>query len=181
MKRIVLHRLVVIIRREIAKDVGSVEAVTSAAFAVGDGLQEPLETRLLRSLRADRGWLPTLSMVAVHDERVVGHVVCTRGWVGETAALGLGPISVLPSCQQQGIGQAMMHAIVGAADAAGEPLIALLGDRGFYSRFGFIPASRLGIAAPNPDWGGHFQVRPLTDCPPSVIGAFQYAVPFASL
>jgi predicted N-acetyltransferase YhbS len=71
MKRIVLHRLVVIIRREIAKDVGAVEAVTSAAFAVGDGLQEPPETRLLRSLRADSGWIPTLWMVAVHDERVV--------------------------------------------------------------------------------------------------------------
>ncbi len=181
MQRIVLHRLLVIVRREMAGDVGSVEAVTSAAFAVGDGVQEPAETRLLRSLRADSGWIHTLSMVAVHDARVVGHVVCTRGWVGETAALGLGPISVLPSHQRQGIGQAMMHAVVGAADAMGEPLIALLGDRRFYSRFGFVAAFRLGIDAPDPDWGAHFQVRPLTDCPPSVTGAFGYAAPFASL
>lgn len=170
-----------IIRRETAEDVGSVEAVISAAFAVGDGVQEPPETRLLRSLRADSGWIPTLSMVAVRDERIVGHVVCTRGWVGETAALGLGPIGVLPSHQRQGIGGAMMHAIVGAADAAGEPLIALLGDRRFYSRFGFMAAARLGIDAPDPDWGAHFQVRPLTDCPPSVTGAFRYAAPFATL
>jgi putative acetyltransferase len=120
-------------------------------------------------------------MVAVHDDRVVSHVVCARGWVGETAALGLGPISVLPSHQRQGFGQAMMHAILGAADAAGEPLIALLGDRSFYSRFGFMPASRLGVDAPNPDWRAHFQVRPLTDCPSSVTGAFLYAAPFASL
>jgi putative acetyltransferase len=120
-------------------------------------------------------------MVAVHDEKIVGHVVCTRGWVGETAALGLGPISVLPSYQRQGMGQAMMHAILGAADAAGEPLIALLGDPHFYRHFGFMAASRLGIDAPNPEWGEHFQVRPLTDCPPSVTGAFRYAAPFASL
>jgi putative acetyltransferase len=75
----------------------------------------------------------------------------------------------------------MMHAILRAADAAGEPLIALLGDRCFYSRFGFIPASQLGIDAPNPEWGEHFHVRLLTDCPPSVTGAFRYAAPFASL
>ena len=178
---IVLHRRPVIIRREIAEDLGSVEAVTSAAFAVGDGVREPPETRLLRSLRRDSGWIPTLSMVAVHDEQIVGHVVCTRGWVAQIAALGLGPISVLPSYQRQGIGQAMMHAIVGAADAAGEPLIALLGDPRFYGRFGFMPASRLGIDAPNREWGAHFQVRALTECPPSVTGAFQYAAPFASL
>jgi putative acetyltransferase len=181
MDPMVLHRLLVIVRREMAQDVGSVEAVTSAAFGIGEGIQEPPETRLLRSLRADSGWIPTLSMVAVHDERVVGHVACTRGWVGKTAALGLGPISVLPSYQRQGIGQAMMHAIVGAADAAGEPLIALLGDHRFYSRFGFMAASRLGIDAPDPDWGAHFLVRPLTDYLPSVTGAFQYAAPFASL
>jgi putative acetyltransferase len=51
----------------------------------------------------------------------------------------------------------MMHAIVGAADAAGEPLIALLGDCRFYSRFGFVAASRLGINPPNPEWGAHFR------------------------
>ena len=171
----------VIIRREVAEDVDSVGAVTSAAFAVADSDQEPSETRLLRSLRRDIGWIPTLSMVVVRDEQIVGHVVCTRGWVGESAALGLGPISVLPFHQRQGIGQAMMHAVIGGAEAAGEPLIALVGDPHFYNRFGFIPASRLGIDAPNPEWGAQFQVRTLTDCPPSVTGAFRYAAPFASL
>jgi putative acetyltransferase len=84
---------------------------------------------------------------------IAGHVVCTRGWVGDLAALGLGPISVVPDHQRRGIGQALMHAIIGAADAAGEPLIALLGDQGFYGRFGFVEASRMGILAPDPAWG----------------------------
>jgi putative acetyltransferase len=120
-------------------------------------------------------------MVAIRDDRIVGHVVCTRGWVGEMSALGLGPISVLPDHQRQGTGQALMHAIIGAADASGEPLIALLGDRHFYGRFGFVAASRLGIAAPDPGWGTHFQVRTLTDCPRSITGTFRYAGPFADL
>ncbi|MGH2885037.1 MAG: hypothetical protein ACRDPA_20430 [Solirubrobacteraceae bacterium] len=40
--------------------------------------------------------------MATRYQRIVGHVVCTRGWVGKLAALGLGPISVLPDCQHQG-------------------------------------------------------------------------------
>ena len=39
---------------------------------------------------------------------------------------------------------------IGAADAAGEPLIALRGDPRFYIRFGFVPASELGVDAPDP-------------------------------
>jgi putative acetyltransferase len=171
----------VVIRRETVEDRGTVDAVVSAAFGRPRGDQEPPETLLVRALRRDVGWIPTLSMVAVRDDRIVGHVVCTRGSVGEMSALELAPISVLPDYQRQGTGQALMHAIIGAADALGEPLIALLGDRRFYGRFGFVAASRLGIAAPDPGWGDHFQVRTLTDCPRSITGTFRYAGPFADL
>jgi putative acetyltransferase len=136
---------------------------------------------LLQALRGDAGWIEKLSLVAVRDERIVGHVACTRGWVGDVAALGLGPISVLPTHQRQGTGHALIHAIIAAADVDGELLIALLGDPHFYGRFGFVEASRLGVAAPDPGWGSHFQVRPLTGYRPSVTGTFRYAAPFADL
>lgn len=171
----------VIIRREIQSDHGAVEAVTSAAFQDPAGDTEPIETKLLRALRRDAGWLPAFSMVAVDEDQILGHVVCTRGWIGDMGALGLGPISVLPQHQRQTIGQALMHAILGAADAAGEPLIALLGDRDFYGRFGFVAAGQIGVTAPDPSWGQHFMVRTLTDCPPSITGTFRYAAPFAAL
>ena len=92
-----------------------------------------------------------------------------------------GPISVLPTYQRQGTGHALMHAIIAAAEAAGEALIALLGDPHFYRRFGFVEASRLGVAAPDPGWGPHFQVRTLTDSRTPVTGTFRYAAPFADL
>jgi putative acetyltransferase len=171
----------VVIRREAVEDQGPVDAVISAAFRRAQDDQEPVETHLVRALRKDVGWIPTLSLVALRDDRIVGHVVCTRGWVGEMSALGLGPISVLPEYQRQGIGQALMRTIIDAADASGEPLIALLGDHHFYGRFGFVPASRLGIAAPDPGWGDHFQALPLTECPRRITGAFEYAAPFADL
>ena len=171
----------VVIRRETLVDRSAVDAVISAAFGQPGSDAPPGETALVQALRSDIGWIEALSMVATRDRRIVGHVVCTRGWVGELAALGLGPIGVLPDYQRQGTGQALMHAVIGAADAAGEPLIALLGDHRFYGRFGFVEASRMGVLAPDAEWGAHFQVRTLTDCPPSVAGTFRYAAPFEDL
>jgi len=171
----------VVIRRETPGDRPAIDAVISAAFRRSGTDKSPPETALVRALRGDVGWIESLSLVATPDQRIVGHVVCTRGWIGELAVLGLGPISVLPDYQRHGIGQALMHAVIGAADAAGEPLIALLGDQHFYSRFGFVEASRMGVLAPDPEWGAHFQVRTLTDCPSSIAGTFSYAAPFADL
>ena len=74
-----------------------------------------------------------------------------------------------------------MHAVIGAADAADAPLIALLGDHRVYRRFGFVEASRMGILAPDPAWGADFQVRPLTDRPSPIAGTFRYAAPFEDL
>ena len=54
-----------------------------------------------------------------------------------------------------------MHAVLGAADASAEPLVAVLGDPRFYSRFGFVIASESEVLAPDPAWGSHFQARAL--------------------
>jgi putative acetyltransferase len=80
--------------------------------------------------------------------------------------------------QGSGIGSALMHAMIGAADAAGEPLIALLGDPVYYSRFGFIPSANVGIDPPEVAWGVHFQVRPLSAWTDSITGRFRYSAPF---
>lgn len=119
-----------------------------------------------------------MSWVAESDGQVVGHNVCTRGHVDEVPCVGLGPIGVLPDHQRAGIGSALMYAMIGAADAAGEPLIALLGDPGYYSRFGFVASTDLGIAPPQSDWGGYFQVLPLANWSASITGTFNYSAPF---
>ena len=170
-----------LIRRETPNDAPAIAAVTTAAFAQGPEAPEPVETSLLARLRTDEGWLPALSLVAVDEGAVIGHVVCTRGYVGGTPALGLGPIGVRPDHQRRGVGHALMHAVLGAADATDEPLVALLGDPAFYGRFGFVTASELEIAAPDPAWGRHFQARALSACPPGLTGTFRYAAPFAEI
>ena len=54
------------------------------------------------------------------DGEIVGHVISTRGWVGDLELLGLGPIGVVPRLQRHGIGTALMNETVARANAAGE-------------------------------------------------------------
>ena len=168
-----------VLRRERLADHAEVRAVQAAAFGHGDG--EPPEVRLLDELRECDGWMPELSWVAEINGRVVGHCVCTRGHVGEVGCVGLGPIGVVPDAQRGGAGSALMYSMVGAADARGEPLIALLGDPAYYSRFGFVPSIDVGIQAPEPGWAAHFQVLQLSTWEESMTGRFRYAGPFDTI
>jgi putative acetyltransferase len=165
----------VLIRRELPSDTEAVFAVHLGAF------DTPLEANLVTALRNDPGWLPALSLVAVADKEIVGHVVCTRAGIGGRPALGLGPLGVVPARQKTGVGTALVHAVLGAADALGEPVVVLLGHTDYYPRFGFAPAAEFGIRPPDPEWGEHFQARPLTTFTPDVRGEFSYAAPFGDL
>jgi putative acetyltransferase len=67
-----------LVRREQAGDLAGVQSIVATAFArPGAPDDAPIEVALLDELRADDGWLPRLSLVAVDlgDDEVVGHVV----------------------------------------------------------------------------------------------------------
>jgi putative acetyltransferase len=164
------------VRRERPADHDAVRALHVAAFAPSE-----VEARLTDELREDAGFLPYLSLVAVDGGEVVGHVLATRGWLEPfgTPVLGLGPLGVRPERQRSGVGTVLVHALVAVAEAADERLVALLGSPDYYRRFGFVPATDLGISAPDSAWGEHFQVRHLNG--PPVTGAFRYAEPFSRL
>jgi putative acetyltransferase len=171
----------VLIRREGPGDAAVIRAVTGAAFA-RQGEDVPAEAPLVGWLRGSPAWIPELSLVALDpDGEIAGHVLCTRGTVGPVPVLALGPLSVRPDWQRRGVGKALMHAVLGAADALGEPLVALLGSTGYYPRFGFRRASEYGIAPRRPEWVEHFQVRTLTGYDPAVRGEFAYPEPFDRL
>jgi predicted N-acetyltransferase YhbS len=160
--------------------------LTAAAFSVSpatglpvDG--EPVEVGLLKQLFDCDEYLPEFSIVAEQDGEVVGHVISTRGWVGDLELLGLGPIGVVPRLQRHGIGSALIQETVARANAAGERGIALLGGPEYYSRFGFVPSVSLGIDPPTAEWGDSFQVLPLAVWPGGIHGTFRYAAPFERL
>lgn len=156
--------------------------VQAAAFFTGDGPRDSVvEARLLDELRTCDGWIPELSLVAEVDDQLVGHNVCTRGHIGAVPCVGLGPIGIRPDWQRRGVGSALMHAMIGAADALGEPVICLLGSPEYYTRFGFVPSTALGIDPPDAAWGVHFQARSLSAWEPRFTGQFRYAEPFEQL
>ncbi len=122
------------------------------------------------------------SLVAEHPANgVVGHVVCTVGAIDDQAALGLGPLGVLPAHQRSGVGHALMHAVLGAADAQEFGIVVLLGHLDYYWRFGFVAARSIGVDPPDRTWDEHFQARRLHAWSDSLRGTFQYAAPFADL
>ena len=173
------HSELVLIRRESERDRADIHAVTAAAFGGPGAADPPVEATLVDELRASPAWLPSLSLVALGAAgEVIGHVLCTRGQVGRAPVLGLGPLSVRPDCQRRGVGSALMHAVLGAADALGEPLVALLGSPAYYRRFGFRLSGEYGIVPPRPEWQPYFQVRALAAYHPGLRGTFAYPEPF---
>lgn len=151
------------------------------AFArAGEVAGDPPEVALLAELRRSADWIPRLSLVADRaDDEVVGHVVCTRARIGaDHPVLALGPTGVRPAIQGMGVGHALVHAVLAAAEALDETMVGVLGDAAFYRRFGFQPARGLGIRPQQDAWAEHFQVRFLATRGEPPTGRFRYPAPF---
>lgn len=125
------------IRSEQPGDADAIRALTAAAFA-GARHSSGTEAGIVDALRAD-GAL-TLSLVAVADGRIVGHVAFSPVGIdmAEGAWHGLGPLSVEPACQRQGIGQALVREGLQRLKALGASGCVVLGSPAYYGRFGFL-------------------------------------------
>jgi putative acetyltransferase len=129
------------LRAEAEGDRAAIFQVHCAAF------ETELEARLVDQLRAASAL--TLSLVAVEDGLIAGHVAFSPVTIsespGEVRALGLGPIGVLPACQGRGIGTRLIEAGLRALAARGSDLVFVLGEPRYYQRFGFEPAAKHGL------------------------------------
>jgi putative acetyltransferase len=81
---------------------------------------------------------------------VIAHVLFTRVTVtvegGEDVSLvGLAPVAVLPSQQGRGVGTMLIEAGLERLRAESHPAVVVVGDPGYYLRFGFLPGSRWGL------------------------------------
>ncbi len=130
-------------RPDSAADAAAVRRILLAAFPTSE------EAGLVEALRADpAAWLDGLSLLAeAPDGTPVGQALLTRCHVDGHPALALAPCAVLPPYQRTGAGTAAIRAALRAARRRGENLVLVLGHPEYYPRFGFLPASRLGIRA----------------------------------
>lgn len=175
-----------LIRPEARADRPAVRAIIEAAFRPAEPTGRPVVEAVLNDeLWLDPDFAPTLTLVAERDGEVIGQVTSSYGLLideqNQRRVIGVGPVSVLPGRQGAGVGSALMRALVTVATDAGEPALVLLGSPDFYGRFGFVPATDLGIQAPDPAWGKYFQAIRLTPDPSPVGGQYRYAAPFDRL
>lgn len=135
------------VREERPGDAAAIEAVVATAFA-NDSDSQGEEPETVAALRADGDLV--LSLVAEDDGGIVGHAAFSRA-ILSTGAQGwfvLGPMSVAPWRQGQGIGRALVEAGIKRLSAAGARGIVLVGDPAYYGRFGFSQRWPLSLAGP---------------------------------
>ena len=136
-----------VIRQEQPADHEAVYQVVKEAFSNAEHT-DGHEQDLVVALRKSRSFIPELSLVAVEDEKIAGHILFTRAVVDHTEVLALAPLSVLPAYQGRGIGLSLIaqgHRI--AAELRYQYSI-VLGHANYYPKADYIPASRYGIKAP---------------------------------
>ncbi len=119
-------------RDEIANDREAIYGVIAEAFGQTD------EAALVNALRTSGD--SKFALVAEDNGAIVGHVLFSQ-LQAPTACLALAPVSVLPARQSQGVGSMLITEGLARATAAGWQAIFLLGDPGYYQRFGFRVAA----------------------------------------
>ena len=131
-----------LIRDETKADIDAISAVTEAAFR-NHPHSKQTEGFVIHALRKANAL--TISLVAESDGKIVGHVAFSAVTLsgGSSGWYGLGPVSVLPELQRQGIGKALIGeglSRLKTADASG---CVLVGDPDYYKRFGFKHVPKL--------------------------------------
>ena len=137
------------LRSENTGDIAAIAALTQAAFAKAPR-SSGSESAIVDALRA-AGAL-TVSLLADVNGQLVGHVAISPVSIsdGSQGWYGLGPVSVLPAYQGRGIGTGLINQALAQLQAKGAAGCVVLGEPGYYQRFGFaaVPGLQLpGVPA----------------------------------
>jgi putative acetyltransferase len=158
------------IRPEEPSDVAAIHEVEALAFARAN------EANLVDALRANGK--ATLSLVAVDDGRVAGHIMFSPMTVEPAAirALALGPVAVHPGLQNHGIGGELIRAGIAEVRRKGWDAIFLLGHVDYYPRFGFQHAAGMNVRAESGVNMAHFFFMEMWE---GAVGSVPLTVKFA--
>ena len=140
------------IRDEKYEDHHRVRALIEAAF--GQSTEADLVDALRREGDAE------IALVAIDGGEIVGHVMLSS-MVAPARALGLAPVSVLPSYQGKGIGATLIQEGLRQAKARGWEAVFVVGRPEYYARFGF--RTDIAKAFASPYAGPHFMALELVE------------------
>jgi len=125
-----------IIRAEKESDITTIFEITKQAFE-NHSISQGTEQLIINALRKDNAL--TISLVAEIEGKVVGHIAFSPLTISDGSCdwYALGPISVQPQFQRQGIGQALVREGLTRLKALGAQGCVLVGEPAYYNRFGF--------------------------------------------
>ena len=132
----------ILIRSETNADVSAINEVTIAAFKTLE-ISNQTEQFIIKALRAANAL--TISLVAELDGRIVGHIAFSPVTISDGTKnwYGLGPVSVLPEFQRQGIGKALIQEGLSRLKDMNARGCCLVGHPDYYRKFGFKNVSDL--------------------------------------
>lgn len=154
------------IRRSVKSDEADIKNIHTQAFGEKKG---PEIAELVKGLLWDRTATPLLSLVAVENEKLIGHILYTRARITmaeePVSVQLLGPLAVLPGVQKTGIGGRLIKEGLIQLKKSGVALVFVLGHPDYYPRYGFKPAGIVGYEAPYPipeEYAGAWMVQELS-------------------
>jgi len=141
-----------LIRPERPNEFPEIHEMVRVAFATAKVSQGD-EQDFVDRLRASPGYVPALALVAQDEGGLIGHIMLTQTKVttadGRREVLLLAPVCVALERRGRGIGAKLIGEALRRARERGHGAVVLVGDPAYYSRFGFGPSSRYGIANAN--------------------------------
>lgn len=139
------------IRQEREGDHKEVFELVKQAFADQE-FSDHREHHLVERLRSTTAFIPELSLVAVCEGRIAGHILLTKVEIVDDnvvyGSLALAPVSVIPSMQGKGIGSQLIRYAHKQAKLLGYESVIVLGHEYYYPQFGYRPLSTFGIHLP---------------------------------
>jgi putative acetyltransferase len=126
----------IVIRNETHDDVCAITEVTVAAFKTLE-ISSHTEQFVIEALRAANAL--AVSLVAEMDGRVIGHIAFSPVTISDGTPnwYGLGPVSVSPEYQRQGIGKALIQEGLSRLKDMNAQGCCLVGHPDYYRKFGF--------------------------------------------
>lgn len=134
----------IVIRDETSSGVDAITDVTVLAFQTLE-ISNHTEQFVIEALRAASAL--SVSLVAERDGRVIGHVAFSPVTISDGTPnwFGLGPVSVLPEYQRQGIGTALIQEGLSRLKSLNSAGCCVVGHPDYYSKFGFENPSGLAL------------------------------------
>ncbi|OUD16188.1 GNAT family N-acetyltransferase [Thioflexithrix psekupsensis] len=138
------------VRQATALDNAAICQVMLSAFGASEGEEI---VQLFTQLQPDITAQPMLSLVAVEEEHIVGHILFTAAHIVPVTSMRaalLAPLAVHPARQNQGIGGQLITTGLALLLRQGVDVVFVLGYPAYYQKYGFIPAGEKGLSAPHP-------------------------------